>query len=471
MGGRPRPNPNDLISSGDQLAMEQLESKRNMIGRCIMVVNALQGFSQMNELLAPLKAVCGVVNTALATAQGMLHNKEAWVNLKVTLERHLGLLAQQSERANLAAGSNSHLQAILRDYASALEDILVGVLTEMGVTEQDISPQASVPLRKKMSKVLVQLEADRIHRYTLHLNDALQQLSSSLQVHSAVEVANIHAKIDEAPMRKQLVKTILGIFRDIAWTKAQDTILQSLGKLREVIPTVIDLVERYGRPEIYSGGENDSSNTTWSDIAALLGNQLVILESSGKKIEAADMARDPNSPLPYYLLYFIRELEATIVVLMKSNGITPGEVPRDYESVLPLFNKSESVGDKATSLEASLIQFTTCLELYIQDGTGGANAALVSVFASIGQSSYASSADGGHHSRCLPGTRSTILEYIERWSIDRRTERTVYVLGDVAGTGKSTVALEMVHRWASLNRLGGRFFFARGIAGASMAVD
>lgn len=80
-------------------------------------------------------------------------------------------------------------------------------------------------------------------------------------------------------------------------------------------------------------------------------------------------------------------------------------------------------------------------------------------------------AQGVQHQECLPQTRTEVLESIESWSNSPDAQPRVYCLGDIAGTGKSTVANHLAKGWHNRGRLVARFFFSRGSAGVSTAYD
>ncbi|CCA78096.1 hypothetical protein PIIN_01769, partial [Serendipita indica DSM 11827] len=64
------------------------------------------------------------------------------------------------------------------------------------------------------------------------------------------------------------------------------------------------------------------------------------------------------------------------------------------------------------------------------------------------------------HSTCLKGTREAVLETIWRWAGDDASEKPIFWLCDIAGSGKSTVAMSAVETWRKEGVLGGRFFFS-----------
>ncbi|CCA71643.1 hypothetical protein PIIN_05579, partial [Serendipita indica DSM 11827] len=64
------------------------------------------------------------------------------------------------------------------------------------------------------------------------------------------------------------------------------------------------------------------------------------------------------------------------------------------------------------------------------------------------------------HRTCLKGTREAVLETIQHWAKDQNSEKPIFWLCDIAGSGKSTVAMSMVESWRKEGVLGGRFFFS-----------
>ncbi|CAG7852672.1 Ribosome assembly protein 4 {ECO:0000250/UniProtKB:P25382} AltName: Full=Notchless protein homolog 1 {ECO:0000250/UniProtKB:Q9VPR4}; AltName: Full=Ribosome biogenesis factor rsa4 {ECO:0000250/UniProtKB:Q9VPR4}, partial [Serendipita indica DSM 11827] len=64
------------------------------------------------------------------------------------------------------------------------------------------------------------------------------------------------------------------------------------------------------------------------------------------------------------------------------------------------------------------------------------------------------------HSTCLEGTRTAVLQMIRRWADDNTSGKPIFWLCDIAGSGKSTVAMSAVESWREMGVLGGRFFFS-----------
>ncbi|CCA71603.1 related to WD40-repeat protein (notchless protein) [Serendipita indica DSM 11827] len=53
-----------------------------------------------------------------------------------------------------------------------------------------------------------------------------------------------------------------------------------------------------------------------------------------------------------------------------------------------------------------------------------------------------------------------ILQMISRWSDDDTSDKPIFWLCDIAGSGKSTVAMSALEKWREKGMLGGRFFFS-----------
>ncbi|CCA69814.1 related to WD40-repeat protein (notchless protein) [Serendipita indica DSM 11827] len=63
------------------------------------------------------------------------------------------------------------------------------------------------------------------------------------------------------------------------------------------------------------------------------------------------------------------------------------------------------------------------------------------------------------HTKCLEGTRQAVLRMIHDWAEDMGG-KPIFWLCDIAGSGKSTVAMSVVASWATEGTLGGQFFFS-----------
>ena len=66
-----------------------------------------------------------------------------------------------------------------------------------------------------------------------------------------------------------------------------------------------------------------------------------------------------------------------------------------------------------------------------------------------------------HNARCLPNTRTTLLDGITTWANDK-DGKSIFWLSGMAGTGKSTIARTIAHSFANCGQLGANFFFKKG---------
>ncbi|KAF5851816.1 hypothetical protein GGP41_000555 [Bipolaris sorokiniana] len=66
-----------------------------------------------------------------------------------------------------------------------------------------------------------------------------------------------------------------------------------------------------------------------------------------------------------------------------------------------------------------------------------------------------------HNARCLPKTRTELLDEITTWANDK-DGKSIFWLSGMAGTGKSTIARTVAQSFASRGQLGASFFFKKG---------
>jgi Mrp family chromosome partitioning ATPase len=66
-----------------------------------------------------------------------------------------------------------------------------------------------------------------------------------------------------------------------------------------------------------------------------------------------------------------------------------------------------------------------------------------------------------HNGRCLPNTRTKLLDEITTWA-NSKDSKSIFWLSGMAGTGKSTIARTIAQLFASRGQLGASFFFKKG---------
>ncbi|CCA69466.1 hypothetical protein PIIN_03366 [Serendipita indica DSM 11827] len=71
------------------------------------------------------------------------------------------------------------------------------------------------------------------------------------------------------------------------------------------------------------------------------------------------------------------------------------------------------------------------------------------------------------HAPCLQGTRQAVLDKISHWAEDDMSDKPIFWLCDIAGSGKSSVAMSAAASWRAEGTLGAQFFFSMTSAEAS----
>ncbi|KAF1935622.1 hypothetical protein EJ02DRAFT_324548, partial [Clathrospora elynae] len=66
-----------------------------------------------------------------------------------------------------------------------------------------------------------------------------------------------------------------------------------------------------------------------------------------------------------------------------------------------------------------------------------------------------------HNARCLPNTRTKLLDEITTWA-NNKEGKSIFWLSGMAGTGKSTIARTIAQSFADCRQLGASFFFKKG---------
>jgi hypothetical protein len=79
----------------------------------------------------------------------------------------------------------------------------------------------------------------------------------------------------------------------------------------------------------------------------------------------------------------------------------------------------------------------------------------------IAQGACYNSQNEEHNARCLPNTRTELLDDITTWA-QNKDGKPIFWLSGMAGTGKSTIARTVAQSFASCGQLGASFFFKKG---------
>ncbi|KAG8816690.1 hypothetical protein FRC18_000877 [Serendipita sp. 400] len=287
---------------------------------------------------------------------------------------------------------------------------------------------------------------------------------TALQVHTAVEISKIHDKLDRGPQKQKLIKKALSVFKGLREISKQNTILEAFRELVTTLPSAVELLDL-----------NDTEYSVWQDVASALLNHHTSFEELTTKLENADMQEDPKNPIGSYLSLFVSELESALSIFIYLNGVTRRDIPRELSNIQTLVDKGLNgmvLSNIQSILTSALDKIKIITGLYTPDADETvSHLGRSSVFAGSATGSGMITPYGAQHKRCLPGTRIVVIQQIDEWINSSQGKQPIYVLGDVAGTGKSTIAAEVTYRWEKEQLLASRFFFSRGNSGTSTATD
>ncbi|CAG7846687.1 COMPASS-like H3K4 histone methylase component WDR5B {ECO:0000303/PubMed:19567704} Short=AtWDR5B {ECO:0000303/PubMed:19567704} [Serendipita indica DSM 11827] len=211
----------------------------------------------------------------------------------------------------------------------------------------------------------------------------------------------------------------------------------------------------------------------WIDLAGRLKEYMSALEKQITLLEAypeEDMAVDEafRQPLIHYV-EFLENMHDTIVDLKEKRN-------RSKLSIFKAFSKMKIDAEEILKLNRDIEdrhrQFMEALSLFtalrIQNVERNAKATKANVETiltdvdtnAILQLPLVAFVASSVHRPCLKGTREAVLQTIYRWADDDTSDKPIFWLCDIAGSGKSTVAMSVAETWRKEGVLGGRFFFS-----------
>ncbi|CAG7852135.1 Nuclear distribution protein PAC1 {ECO:0000255/HAMAP-Rule:MF_03141} AltName: Full=Lissencephaly-1 homolog {ECO:0000255/HAMAP-Rule:MF_03141}; Short=LIS-1 {ECO:0000255/HAMAP-Rule:MF_03141}; AltName: Full=nudF homolog {ECO:0000255/HAMAP-Rule:MF_03141} [Serendipita indica DSM 11827] len=196
----------------------------------------------------------------------------------------------------------------------------------------------------------------------------------------------------------------------------------------------------------------ESNQEGWNDLKRRIRKYISVLEDQVtvfEKYPPADRAIDEAFSQP--LVHYIEFLETTHDALIdRARGSLKriSKVKIDAEEII---NLNRDVEDRHSQFMGALNIFNA---LCVQVIRRKVDAAIILQLPEVKFS--ASSV----HSTCLKETREAVLQTIWHWANDNISEKPIFWLCDIAGSGKSTVAMSAVESWSRQGLLGGRFFFS-----------
>ncbi|CAG7852581.1 Ribosome assembly protein 4 {ECO:0000303/PubMed:16221974} AltName: Full=Notchless protein homolog 1 {ECO:0000250/UniProtKB:Q9VPR4}; AltName: Full=Ribosome biogenesis factor RSA4 {ECO:0000303/PubMed:19737519} [Serendipita indica DSM 11827] len=211
----------------------------------------------------------------------------------------------------------------------------------------------------------------------------------------------------------------------------------------------------------------------WIDLAGRLKEYMSALEKQITLLEAypeEDMAVDEafRQPLIHYV-EFLENMHDTIVDLKEKRN-------RSKLSIFKAFSKmkidAEEIRKLNRDIEDRHRQFMEALGIFtalrmqnVERNTKTTKANVETILTDIDanailQLPVVAFVASSVHKPCLKGTREAVLQTIYRWADDNTSDKPIFWLCDIAGSGKSTVAMSAAETWRNEGVLGGRFFFS-----------
>ncbi|CAG7853840.1 Ribosome assembly protein 4 {ECO:0000303/PubMed:16221974} AltName: Full=Notchless protein homolog 1 {ECO:0000250/UniProtKB:Q9VPR4}; AltName: Full=Ribosome biogenesis factor RSA4 {ECO:0000303/PubMed:19737519} [Serendipita indica DSM 11827] len=211
----------------------------------------------------------------------------------------------------------------------------------------------------------------------------------------------------------------------------------------------------------------------WIDLAGRLKEYMSALEKQITLLEAypeEDMAVDDafRQPLIHYV-EFLENMHDTIVGLKEKRNRSKlsifkafSKMKIDAEEILKL---NRDIEDRHRQFMEALTLFTALRIQNVERNTKATKANVETILADVDanailQLPVVAFVASSVHKPCLKGTREAVLQTIYRWADDDTSDKSIFWLCDIAGSGKSTVAMSAAETWRKEGVLGGRFFFS-----------
>ncbi|CCA75993.1 related to WD40-repeat protein (notchless protein) [Serendipita indica DSM 11827] len=197
-----------------------------------------------------------------------------------------------------------------------------------------------------------------------------------------------------------------------------------------------------------------------------LEEQLSVFETYPPEHRAVDKAF--ISPLIGYI-EFLEDMHDVVVNMKQKRSHSKLGFLKAFTKVKldagEILKFSQGIDDRHKQFMGALSLFTA---LHVQDIERDAKAILKKLDESaILQLPLASFVASSVHTTCLEGTRQAVLQTISHWAEDDVSDKPIFWLCDIAGSGKSTVAMSAAALWKAEKTLGGQFFFSMSNSEAS----
>ncbi|KIM26723.1 hypothetical protein M408DRAFT_25193 [Serendipita vermifera MAFF 305830] len=230
----------------------------------------------------------------------------------------------------------------------------------------------------------------------------------------------------------------------------------------------------------------ERNKEAWKSTIELLRSHFQAFNSQLAKMIDDDAAPVPDSLLLSPMKAYGRELEELLAAVLQEGGVAVDDVPSNFQNLRSILMRAgttnlekERIQKYSERLRTAMEKFNVAMYIYMGAEAQRVNQQLLRIESKLASGTEKSSrptygpigSGGTQHTTCLEGTRTSILNDIDAWSKKEDLDHQVYCIGDVAGTGKSTIASHMTHKWEKENRLAARFFFSRGTVDTESAGD
>ncbi|CCA76447.1 hypothetical protein PIIN_10440 [Serendipita indica DSM 11827] len=272
-----------------------------------------------------------------------------------------------------------------------------------------------------------------------------QKPAKAKKSHKSANTSQSSSVAEGSSSKKQQVYDTVNVGLDVIANVSEGSdILAPLKAACKTTKSILDVMQAI-----------DSNQEDWKDLTQRLGEYKTALEEQtaliGKyPIADKDVYEALNQPLARYM-ELLKGMQTMVVNLQEKRKQSKLGVFKAFSKVkvdageIRRFNRD--IEDRHRQLMSALTLFIALLNSQA-DSTAILQLPTVDFVAS------------SVHSRCLEGTREAVLKMIWDWANGDASDKPIFWLCDIAGSGKSTVAMSALETWQREGTLGGRFFFS-----------
>ncbi|KIM22150.1 hypothetical protein M408DRAFT_28960 [Serendipita vermifera MAFF 305830] len=283
---------------------------------------------------------------------------------------------------------------------------------------------------------------------------------------------------------------VIDLFQKVA--KVTEMVLPSpLGDVLEKVTSVLGVLKKMVE-----------NRQAWQGLLATIDDHQKTFNDQLVRLKVDDMVPDPESPLLAPVMQYSETLEKFAAKIMVEGGLVNKNAPEtsNWEKIKKFATRALNAESEQGSMEGytnqlaeAMNQFRFTLEIFVSFRVESIKVgvdALATDLRAVGEdvkdvkemvarnsepkdtiNAIPVTAFGLQHKTCLEGTRVGILEEIRAWAAAKETTTPIYCIGDVAGTGKSTISRTMYDEWLNKDQNPLGFFFSQAGASVQTATD